>query len=388
MKKENSRILIINRSFWPSYPVLGEALLRLAERISIKAESVSVICQDNQNIRKKLREQKRGKRVSFYPQKGFTNSSSNIALRLFESILFLFYVFLILLWVRPTKIYVSTDPPIIIPFIVMIYSFLFKANYVYHLQDIHPEATNVVIPINKFIYKIFFYMDVISMRRAKYLITITKNMKRVILNRSKTKVPIYILNNPSIPFKGVNASLNKTLGFSFCGNAGRLQLIPLVLDSIENYFRNGGKLEFVFAGEGIYSRQIEEFSKKFDTFHYLGFIKPNIAAQIISKYSWALLPIKDEVTSYSFPSKSSTYLYCDTNILAICGKKTSVAKWVDKNSLGLVVKPEINAITEIFFKIESGNDFNYKNEGQRRVLKKNLDLDIFVKKIEKIMLIN
>ena len=43
--------LIINRSFWPLYPVIGESLLRLAEKISID-KKVGIVMQDHVDIKK------------------------------------------------------------------------------------------------------------------------------------------------------------------------------------------------------------------------------------------------------------------------------------------------------------------------------------------------
>ena len=43
--------LIINRSFWPIYPVIGEGLLRLAEELAF-TKKVGVILQDHVGIKK------------------------------------------------------------------------------------------------------------------------------------------------------------------------------------------------------------------------------------------------------------------------------------------------------------------------------------------------
>ena len=47
-------LVIINRSFWPIYPVLGEGLLRLAESLA-SSKKVAVIIQDHENIKKHLK---------------------------------------------------------------------------------------------------------------------------------------------------------------------------------------------------------------------------------------------------------------------------------------------------------------------------------------------
>ena len=65
------------------------------------------------------------------------------------------------------------------------------------------------------------------------------------------------------------------------------------------------------------------------------------------------MPIEDEVTRYAFPSKISSYINSGAKILAICSDDTSVAKWVKTNQAGIVVKPTLDAIVDIFFKIKN-----------------------------------
>ncbi len=107
------KLAIINRSFWPVYPVIGEALLRFAEQTVSSGNSVTVIMQDHADIRKKLAEAERGKGVRFYPAKAWTNSASSVLLRAFDAIFFMAWVLAVLIWVRPAKVYVSTDPPLL-----------------------------------------------------------------------------------------------------------------------------------------------------------------------------------------------------------------------------------------------------------------------------------
>lgn len=346
------KVAIISRSFWPKYPVIGEALLKLAERFAENGNKVCVILQKNPDLDEMLIKGQRGTGVDFYTTPISTNSSSNIFIRTLEAIFFTLWVLISLIWIRPEKIYVSTDPPVTVPAAVMLYCTAFKAQYIYHLQDIHPEATNTVYPINKFIMKILIALDCLSIRRASQIITLTKEMAYEIKRRANPKVTISILENPSASVDHIITKNDTTDGFAFCGNAGRLQRIPLLTEAIDNYLSKNGRMSFIFIGGGIYSHLLEAMDAKHETFTYLGFRDSEQATKICSQYSWALLPIEDEVTRFAFPSKSSTYLISNSNILAICGKETSVAKWVLLNRLGLIVEPEADKIVETFFQIE------------------------------------
>lgn len=386
MNKNRMKVALINRSFWPVYPVIGEALLRFAELASNQGQSVLVIMQDYVGIKRKLAEAKRGEGVRFYPAKALTTPASAVMLRAFDAVLFMFWVLGVLIWERPERVYVSTDPPVVVPFIVMVYSQLFGAEYIYHLQDIHPEASNVVIPVNKLVFKILLKMDALSMRKAQCLITINEKMATEIRSRSGTKVPIHLLNNPAVSFEGVDTTKPKIEGFSFCGTAGRSQRIPLLLEAIETYFERGGQLEFTFAGGGIYADLLRASVGKHAHFHYRGLVNSTEAAQINANYTWALLPIEDEVARFAFPSKSSSYVLSDSNILAVCGEDTSVAQWVQENNVGLTVKPDTEALVAAFFGVERGTLQGSKDYKAREALKAKLRFEVFTKALDRIVL--
>jgi glycosyltransferase involved in cell wall biosynthesis len=373
-------LLIVNRSFWPVYPVIGEGLLRVAESFA-SSKKIAVILQDHAGIRKHLKELKRGVGVNFFPVRALSNSSSSLVIRVLDSIFFMFWVFFCLIRTRPKNIYISTDPPILVPFIIAIFSKIMNFKYIYHLQDIHPEASNVVVKINRSLFNLLKKIDNFSMRHASLLITLNEEMKIEILRRTNIKKEIAIIENPSIPFN-IKISIEKKRGFSFTGNIGRLQRIPLLINAIKEYSQRGGSLEFAFAGGGIFSNQISDLSKNISLIKNYGFVTSEQAGSISSTYEWALAPIEDEVTRYAFPSKISSYVCSGAKILAICSNETSVAKWIKTNQVGIVVKPTVDAVVDIFFKIEKNKiDTDFINI-DRKELKKNLHMDRFVKNIK------
>ena len=367
---------IINRSFWPESEILGEAHLRFAEKAS-KVETTCVIFQTSSDIVDKIKKEKRGENLKFRPCKSFTDSSSNLVLRVIETLYFLVWVFICLISERPKKVYVSTDPPILVPYIVFVYTKLFKAEYFYHIQDIHPEATNIVMLINKLSLFFLRYIDNVTIRYAKCLITISKEMKDFIRTRSGTKAPIILLDNPALQVKLIN-KLHRKKDFVFCGNLGRLQHIPLLIAVINRYLEEGGNSSFTFIGSGVYSSLVERLAKKFNSVEYLGKVCAEEATIIVSNHRWALLSIQEEATNLAFPSKSSTYVMSGCNILAISGIDTSISKWITKNNLGIVSEPHEKKLVDCFFRLE--------NEVWPALiatpkLQKKLNIDYFVNKL-------
>ena len=373
-------LVIINRSFWPVYPVIGEGLMRLAENL-VPSKKVAVIMQDHKNIDKHLKDSNRGNGIKFFPAKAFTNSSSNLIKRICDAFFFMIWVLICLIITRPKNIYVSTDPPILVPFIVALFSKIMNIKYIYHLQDIHPEATNVITKINLFLLKFLKIIDNFTIQNANSLITLNNEMKIEIINRSNTQKKISIIQNPSIPLN-IDTTLKKKKGFVFTGNLGRLQRIPLLIDAIKDYEQRGGLLEFVFAGGGIFSDRIQKLSEETDLVTYCGLISTDQAALILNNYEWALAPIDDQITRFAFPSKISSYVYSGAKILAICNKHTSVAKWVKSNNVGIAIDPKVEELVKIFFKIENFKLDTSFMDLERIELKKIYHMDKFVNNIK------
>lgn len=347
-----TKIAIVSRSFWPENPAIGEALLLLSESLSQYAQPV-VITQVAKDFSEKLQAAGRGRGVKFSTLRSLTNSSSHMLLRIAELLLFTVFVFFSLCWHRPDTVYVATNPPMFTPLAVRWYCKLFNKKYVYHLQDIHPEATQVVTGKSNWMTRLLQKVDIQTTLQAARIITLTEQMQTYITKRTGQAVPTVLLDNPSVQgAQSDTAAPERTKGFVYCGNAGRLQRIPLLLAAIERYLNEGGQLPFVFAGGGVYRSAVEQLASKFTQVSYLGVLPGDQAAELLRKYSFGLMPIDDEVTNYAFPSKSSSYVFSGCQVIAICGADTSVAQWVNDNQLGFVAEAEIDAVVQLFHALE------------------------------------
>jgi hypothetical protein len=233
------------------------------------------------------------------------------------------------------------------------------------LQDIHPEAANIIVPLNRVFLLFLKAMDNFTLRNAKSIVTLSDEMKDFIELRSKTQRPIFLLDNPSFEIDPVSWNQRKNRAV-FCGNAGRLQRIPLLTDSIRDYIHQGGTLGFVFAGGGVFSPEIQSLSDSFSQVEYLGVIAPIDAAKLVNESRWALLPIDDQVTKFAFPSKSSGYVLSGTGVIAICNEDTSVGKWVKKFNVGKVCSPDQESLVRCFFSLEKSDADNFEMQPQIR----------------------
>ena len=226
--------------------MLGEALLQFAEA-SARTQTVYIITQSVSSLALALARKGRGDGVSAMDCRSRSDSSTGLLMRSVDALTFACWTLFSLVKSRPKKVYVSTDPPVVVPFVVFLYCKLFRAIYCYHLQDIHPEAANIVVELNPTVYRLLRFLDGVVMRNAACLITLSSEMQECIYKRSGTLAPIYLVDNPALPVAYEPGE--KRLGdFVFSGNAGRLQRIPLLLSAIKAYLHQGGAQTFTFVG--------------------------------------------------------------------------------------------------------------------------------------------
>ena len=330
-------LAIINRTTWPQGNVIGEALMSLAATLAVK-HRVDVVGQADLESQKMWIDLP----VGLYLMNLRAGSSSGLFVRLFDAICFSLWVAWYLVKNRPNRIYVATDPPVVVPFIVAAYCCLFRAKFLYHVQDIHPEIASIFVKDRFFILKLLKMLDNFTLRRACIVLTLTSEMESFLRTREPRASKIILNDNPAVVSQ--RFSQDKTHQFVFCGNAGRLQLIPELVDGVRVYIRAGGKTSFVFLGSGVYSSLLEELANDYDQVSYLGQVEASEAMHIMAESTCCLLPIESAVSNLAFPSKTSSYLMAECSVLLITTGLSSFGKWLNENSLGLQVGVDSRSI--------------------------------------------
>jgi hypothetical protein len=342
--------LIVSRDFWPNAAAIGDGLMCLARMLS-KTDKVSVVTMSRQNLAElDSAETGRISRISFLTARPLTTSSSTIILRIIELIYFSIWLLVSLLRSNPSVVYVATNPPLLVPFVVAVYCKVFRKRYVYHVQDIHPEAASLLVNIPKFIFSSLKVIDAWALNTACKVVTLTEDMKATLQSRGVDRTDIALMENPSaissVTFEA------KAQGIVFSGNAGRLQLMDIVMNAIEQYLQANGKLEFCFVGAGVYKGRLLDLAKRYHNFSYEGYVDGDTALKITSGYRWGLLPIMPEVLSFAYPSKIPAYISAGCEIISVTDRETSLAKWVESSG-GKNVEPSVDALIALFHELEA-----------------------------------
>ena len=250
---------------------------------------------------------------------------------------------------RPSRIYVTSNPPILTASLVAFYCKLSKASFIYHVQDIHPEATRIAVGMSNWLFEILRRIDTSVLNSANTVITLTQSMRQTLVGRGCMS-KIVLVDNPSID---LNLRTDCRIhGVAFVGNAGRLQRMDEIIDEIDLYLSSGGTLTFKFAGGGVYSSDLEALARKHVNFHYCGKVSAAEAFHISSSFSWALLPITPDALHYAYPSKLASYLASGARIICYTDASSDLGIFIRDNSLGVIVGIDRGSLCGKFFELE------------------------------------
>ena len=90
------------------------------------------------------------------------------------------------------------------------------------------------------------------------------------------------------------------------------------------------------------------------------------------------------MTRFAFPSKTSSYVFSGASLLAVCGTENSVAEWVTENDLGVVCEPSVEALVEMFQRIEHSEVNLTSSDSSRNELKQKLEFGVFISKMQEL----
>jgi len=339
--------MLVSRDFWPRAASVGDGLLELTNCLSAHGKTHVVTMSAPE-----LTAADANEKINFHTIKPLTHSGSSLFHRFVEIFYFALWVIFLLVCRRPNRIYVATNPPFLIPLLVALYSFCFKKKFVYLVQDIHPEATALVLNIPWFLLALLKKIDTWVLNQAYAVITISKDMKSTLYERG-CRTKITLLENPA---SELDLKQHKKIkGVVFAGNAGRLQNMDIVISAIDKYLSQNGKLPFMFVGGGVFSSQLSKLASKYKSFEYVGRVGGVEAHRIASGFEWGLLPINGEVLKYAFPSKLPSYLAARCKIICCTNMDSSLVKWAHEYDLGFSCDESVEALVSAFYSIENLN---------------------------------
>lgn len=244
---------------------------------------------------------------------------------------------------RPDVVTASTFPPVVAGLTAAIGARITGARFVYHLQDIHPEVSEISggvlgrAPIRQ----ILRWLDTWTLRRAAAIVTLSEDMAETLRQRDAAIADrIWIINNLSLDAEGAEAAPEPSDRFRviFAGNLGRYQDLGLVAAGIGQLFDDHPRLELMFLGSGAMERELKETWGDHPQVRFHPFVPFAEARQFLQGSDLGIVSIIPGLTRVAYPSKLITYQSLGLPVLALVDAGSHLAAGIRNAGSGIVVE--------------------------------------------------
>ncbi len=346
------RITILHRYFWPqSYPYarmlkdIAESLVNAGHDVKVMTSRQGTEQEDNQRL---IWMKHNGIKMSFITLG--SEKKKELIRKALNAIYFGMWVFYKLLFGRQDVVMVATTPPIVVAALVRWVGFLRGFKYVYHCQDIHPEAMLINREINENIfYRILRKIDKKNIDAAWKVITLSGDMRNTLAKRTSSVEHIHLINNyifeSAPPKDNKEIKVSDTVKFLFAGSLGRLQNLELLFESLEPFAKRKDVI-FEFMGEGVLRSRLEAIKQRLnlDNVSFLGQKTFAEAVMAMREADAGIVSLAPGICNVAYPSKSVMYLGNGLPIFALVDEQTELAHFIEAHTLGVSVTPDSTSV--------------------------------------------
>jgi len=343
------KILCIYRHYWPDKAPYGRLLRSLSEYLVINNHDVTIFTAQPSYHKIKediLPQIENINDVKVIRMNLFPETKKNFLIRIINIILFgLGGIIQAIKNRKYNLVLVNSTPAIIMGFVAFIIKKFIKVPYIYHCQDIHPEAALMAGYLkNKLLYKLLYKLDTISCKNAEVVVVLSEDMANTLKKRGLSGKNFLILNNfipqefqPSEYFPSELKKSKEKFQILFAGNIGKFQGLENIIE-VARILKKSKGLTFLFIGEGVDKEKLK--IKASDLLNKKVFFKPfqpmHILLKVIEESNLCLISLRPGIYRVAFPSKTMTYLAGGCPILALVEQESQLAKFILEEDLGYV----------------------------------------------------
>ena len=351
------KILLTHRYFWPDSPPYASMLRTIAERLAADGHNVHVFASMPsyyEGSSDTPRAERLGavtvRRVPVLPE-----GSRNLIVRVINTVIYCVALFVHILRTKPDVVTASSFPPVVAALAASSAARIVRARFVYHVQDVHPEASRVVGGLmgRTPIFQIFGWLDRTNLRRATRIITLSEDMAGTLRARGGDGLPIVVINNflvetfegeePSPPESRAAPGRRRLL---FAGNLGRFQNLHRLTEGAVMALERHPNAEIAFQGNGAAKADLISRYSDHPQIRFLPFVKSYPAARaLISEADVAVVSLAKGMHRVVYPSKLLTYLGLGLPVLALVDSSSEMASEIAREGTGVI--PEGESAEEI-----------------------------------------
>jgi len=383
------KVVFVHRHFYPSDLPYAQMLREIAEHFSEQGYSVEIIapCESREAYADRLR---------WTEQTGIGTQSTIIGSGLgaplwkkgAQYVYYLLWLIVKMLFVKADLIWVATTPPIFSAAIVRYFKRIRAFEYVYHVQDIHPEASHVLGKIKKgTVYDLLRNIDRKNQEGATAVVTLSTDMENTLILRSEKIVDYRNINNfqrsslsERSESSGHPLSLTSLIPdlkkdrpiWVFAGTLGHFQNLEFFLDAfLETEL--GRRPNLVFIGSGALESELKARVQNEDeaAVWFLPRMSSGSVQDILGQADVGVVVLTPGVIGCAYPSKTANYLLAGLQVFAVVEESASLR--LDLARLGAGLSGHVSNRSKLIDNIERSSSKWTTEEKRLEIRSKSLD---------------
>ena len=345
-----TRVLFLNRSFWPDREATGQFLTELCDDLSRDHEVTIVAGPSRRSGFARFRlwsHEQRGK-VSIIRTWGTGFSKSNLAGRLVNlGTYYLLAAVVALRLPRPDVIVAETDPPLL-GALAAVLKRRWGCRLIYNVRDLYPDIAEVTGGVrNPLLLELLRRANDYAYRRSDLIVTLGHDMAERIVNKGVPAdkvvvVPDWVDCERIRPLESnpLRRNFGEKFVVMYSGNIGLSQQLEAVLEAADR-LRDDERILFAIIGEGARKKWLEERARAMGLPNviFLPYQPLENLAESLTAADLHLIPLAPGAAGCLVPSKIYGILAAGRPFIAMMEESAEVAQIARENAVGFVVRP-------------------------------------------------
>src|SRR5271170_674734 len=348
-----TRVLFLNRSFWPDREATGQFLTELCDDLSTDHEITIVAgpsyhTKDRNSAGFRLWSRDRRGKVTIIRTWGTRFSKTNLAGRLVNlGTYYLLAAIVAFRLPRPDVIVAETDPPLL-GALAAVLKRRWGCRLVYNVRDLYPDIAEVTGGVRSpFLLELLRRGNDYAYERADLIVTLGNDMAQRIVDKGVPTDKVVVVPDwvdcgrirplESNPFRG---NFGGKFVVMYSGNIGLSQQLEAVLEAAGR-LRDDERILFAMIGEGARKKWLEERARAMGLSNviFLPYQPKENLAESLSAADLHLIPLAPGAAGCLVPSKIYGILAAGRPFIAMMEENAEVAQIARDDAVGFVVRP-------------------------------------------------
>src|ERR1700685_3489838 len=356
-----TRVLFLNRSFWPDREATGQFLTELCDDLSADHE-VTIVAgpsyhtEDGNSAGFRLWSRKRHGKGTVIRTRGTRFSKSNLSGLLVNlGTSYLLAARVVFRLPRPDVIVAETDPPLL-GALAAVLKRRWRCRLIYNVRDLYPDIAEVTGGVaSPFLLELLRRGNDYAYERADLIVTLGHDMARRIVDKGVPMDKVVVAPDSGDfgrirPLEGnpLRRSFGGKFVVMYSGNIGLSQQLEAVLEAADR-LRDDDRILFALIGEGARKKWLEERARAMGLSNvtFLPYQPLEDLAASLSAADLHLIPLAPGAAGCLVPSKIYGILAAGRPLIAMMEDNAEVAQIAREDAVGFVVRPgDVDALVD------------------------------------------